>query len=89
MDQRKIPPQEQELRTRFQGHPLKLNDRNVDKPAVLALLLNDLHVAGGQPSALGPVWKPQPVPLSFNQIMPCCIRVPEPDRHYHERLPLR
>ena len=90
MDQRKIPPQEQELRTRFQGHPLKLNDRNVDKPAVLALLLNDLHVAGGQPSALGPVWKTSTSSIvRLIKSCPAAFAFLNQIRQHHERLPLR
>lgn len=48
---------EQEIRTRFRGTPLKLAEDNVLKPAVVAMLLNDLHVAGGQPSLVAPLWK--------------------------------
>ncbi len=47
---------EQTVRDRYHASPLKLADDNVQKPAVLALLLNDLHVAGGQPSLVGSVW---------------------------------
>lgn len=52
------PPDEAErlIRTRFRGTPLKLAEDNDFKPAVLALLLNDLHVAGGQPSLLAELW---------------------------------
>lgn len=54
-----LPPDEleQAIRIRFYGTPLKLAEDNVLKPAVLALLLNDLHVAGGQPSLVAPLWK--------------------------------
>lgn len=48
---------EQAVRTQFHGTQLKLAEDNVLKPAVLALLLNDLHVAGGQPSLVAPLWK--------------------------------
>ena len=48
---------ELELRGRYHGSRLKLNDNNIDKPAVLALLLNDLHAAGGQPSLVAQSWK--------------------------------
>lgn len=53
------PPDEleQAIRTRFHGTPLKLAEDNALKPAVLSLLLNDLHVAGGQPSLVAPLWK--------------------------------
>ena len=35
---------------------LRLSDHNESKPAVLALVLNDLHAAGGQPSLVAPLW---------------------------------
>ena len=47
---------EQQVRDRFQKHSLKLAEDNPDKPAVVAMLLNDLHAAGGQPSLVAPVW---------------------------------
>ena len=47
---------EQAIRDRFQKHTLKLAEDNPAKPAVVAMLLNDLHVAGGQPSLVAPEW---------------------------------
>lgn len=85
-----VPAEETALRTQYKNHPLKISDRNSEKPAVLALLLNDLHVAGGQPSAVSQEWgtstsaivrlvKSHPVAFAFlNQI-----------RQHHGRLPLR
>ncbi|MGI9474513.1 MAG: peptide chain release factor family protein [Rubripirellula sp.] len=52
-----LDPAEHALRAKYHKHPLKLSDRNPDKPAVLALLLNDLHASGGQPSAIAPLWE--------------------------------
>ncbi|KAA1259438.1 Peptide chain release factor 1 [Rubripirellula obstinata] len=49
-------PVEQKFRDSYQGTRLKLNDANADKPAVLALLLNDLHATGGQPSLVAKHW---------------------------------
>lgn len=49
--------EETQLRNEFRGKLLKMNDRNEDKPAVLALVLNDLHASGGQPSAVAPLWE--------------------------------
>ena len=48
---------ELDLRERYYGKSLKLNDSNVAKPAVMAMLLNDLHASGGQPSAVSKIWK--------------------------------
>jgi hypothetical protein len=53
----KVPAEESEFRHRFYGTSLKIGDRNEAKPAVLALLLNDLHAAGGQPSAVAAQWQ--------------------------------
>lgn len=47
---------EQAVRQAFAGRPLRLGERNPAKPAVLALLLNDLHAAGGQPSLVAAWW---------------------------------
>lgn len=49
-------PTEQHFRDTYRGTRLKLNDANADKPAVLALLLNDLHATGGQPSLVAEYW---------------------------------
>ena len=46
-----------EFRNQFKGRPLKINDSNHAKAAVIALLLNDLHAAGGQPSAVSELWR--------------------------------
>lgn len=50
------PKLESTVRQQFMGGSLKLNDQNESKPAVLALLLNDLHASGGQPSAVAAKW---------------------------------
>jgi hypothetical protein len=45
------------LRTEFAGSDLRINQRNAAKPAVLALLLNDCHAAGGQPTLVAKQWQ--------------------------------
>jgi len=47
---------ESEIRNQYYGRSLKMNDSNQAKPAVLAMLLNDLHASGGQPSAVATLW---------------------------------
>jgi hypothetical protein len=49
-------PLELDVRRQYQGKSLRLSDTNEAKPAVLALVLNDLHASGGQPSAVAPLW---------------------------------
>jgi hypothetical protein len=46
-----------ELRNQYCGSRLKLNDENAIKPAILALVLNDMHAAGGQPSLVSKAWR--------------------------------
>ena len=48
---------EAELRKVYCGGDLRINERNAARPAVLALILNDLHAAGGQPSAVAKLWE--------------------------------
>ncbi len=48
---------EAELRAKYVGSDLRINQRNADKAAVLALVLNDLHAAGGQPSVVAKSWQ--------------------------------
>ncbi len=86
------PPEtlEQAVRERYHGSPLKLAEDNLLKPAALALLLNDLHVAGGQPSLVAPSWK-----VSTSRIV-AFLRTHHPAwtlvnriRAHHDRKPLR
>jgi hypothetical protein len=51
-----VGPLETELREGHHGKSMKLNEANESKPAFLALVLNDLHACGGQPSVLAPLW---------------------------------
>jgi RF-1 domain len=51
------PPEELALREQYQGTALKIAERNDAKPGVIALLLNDLHAAGGQPRAVSALWQ--------------------------------
>lgn len=82
-------PLESDLRARYQHHSFRLSETNVDKPAVLALVLNDLWVAGGQPSLVATQWdvstsKVVSLLRSFAPAMVWVNRV----RSHHERLPL-
>lgn len=63
---------EQTIRDRFQKHTLKMADDNPAKPAVVAMLLNDLHVAGGQPSAVAPIWG-----VSTSRLVGCLKSCPQ------------
>ncbi|MCM2371828.1 peptide chain release factor family protein [Aporhodopirellula aestuarii] len=82
--------QEQAVRDRFRGSPLKMAEGNDAKPAVLALLLNDLHAAGGQPSLVAPFWK-----VSTSRIAAClrshhlAMTLVNRIRQHHGRGPLK
>ena len=52
----KMDATEAEVRKRYRGHSLRFRETNPDKPAVLALVLNDLWAAGGQPSLAAKQW---------------------------------
>ncbi|EMI52306.1 peptide chain release factor family protein [Rhodopirellula sallentina] len=89
-DGKAIDAAEKAVRDRFRGSPLKLAEQNEAKPAVLALLLNDLHVGGGQPSLVAPFWK-----VSTSRIN-ACLRSHRPAltlvnriRDHHSRGPLK
>ncbi|TWU43916.1 Peptide chain release factor 1 [Novipirellula aureliae] len=49
-------PIEASLRDRYRQILKRMNDNNEDKPAVLALLLNDLYTAGGQTRFVAKEW---------------------------------
>lgn len=90
IDGHSVSTEEENLRQRYQGQSLKMNDRNSDKPAILALLLNDLHACGGQPSAVGPVWQTSTSAIvrlikSHASAFVFLNRI----RQHHGRLPLR
>ena len=78
------------VRRRYIGHGFRLNEQNEDKPAVLALLLNDLHASGGQPSLVTKHWK-----VGTSRIVallkshPPALALVNQIREYHGRRPLR
>jgi len=56
-EQAKSDETESFFRDRWSNRPLKINETNFDRCAVLALILDDLHLAGGQPSLVSAKWK--------------------------------
>ncbi|QDV47396.1 Peptide chain release factor 2 [Stieleria neptunia] len=77
------------IRQRYTNHSFRLNESNGDKPAVLALVLNDLWTAGGQPSLIAETWavstsKVVSLIRSYAPALTWVNRV----RHHHQRLPL-
>lgn len=90
LDGSRGPAEETALRNQYENHPLKINERNSDKPAVLALLLNDLHVAGGQPSLVSREWGTSTSAIvRFVKSHPAAFAFLNKIRQHHGRLPLR
>jgi hypothetical protein len=86
---RKTDALETEMRSRYQRHSLRFRETNPDKPAVLALVLNDLWAAGGQPSLVAKQWS-----VSTSKLV-VLVRSHPPSlawvnrvRAHHDRLPL-
>ncbi|WP_338020254.1 peptide chain release factor-like protein [Rhodopirellula sp. P2] len=81
---------ELDLRARYRGSPMKMNDENVAKPGVLTLVLNDLWYAGGQPSLVAPHWKTSTSKLvNLVRSQAPAFRLVNQIRHHHTRPPLR
>ncbi len=81
---------ESELLVRFRGSRLKINEENVLKPAVLALILNDLRVAGGQPSLVAKVWATTTSSIvAFLASHPAALVYVNEIRRFHSRRPLK
>ncbi|SMP76355.1 RF-1 domain-containing protein [Neorhodopirellula lusitana] len=83
-------PLERAVRQAYHKSSMKLADDNERKPGLLAMLLNDVHVAGGQPSLVAPLWA-----VSTSRIV-ACLRSHGPAwalvnriRSHHGRPPLR
>ena len=90
IDGHELSSEEHKLRKQYQGQSLKISDRNSDKPAVLALLLNDLHACGGQPSAVGPAWLTSTSALvRLIKSYPSAFVFLNQIRQHHNRPPLR
>ena len=82
-------PHEDRLRSQYQRHSLRLNESNEDKPAVLALILNDLWVSGGQPSLVAAQWSVSTSKIvAFLRSYAPAITWVNRVRSHHQRLPL-
>ncbi|MCO8121900.1 peptide chain release factor-like protein [Stieleria sp. TO1_6] len=77
------------IRKRYRGHSLRLNETNADKPSLLAMVMNDLWVSGGQPSLLVDQWATSTSKLValIRSFPPALVWVNQVRRH-HQRLPL-
>ncbi len=73
-------------RQRWSGRGLKISTENDDFQAVLALVLDDLHRSGGQPSLVGPLWKTSTTAVvSFVATEPAAFQELNRWREHHGR----
>lgn len=78
------------VRQKYHRHSLRLSDTNTDKPAVLALLINDLHAAGGQPRVVAPKWgATTSAVVSLVRSHRPAFRLVNAIRSHHQRPPLK
>lgn len=81
---------EAEVRRAYQNSSMKLAEDNPAKPGLLAMVLNDLHVAGGQPSLVVPMWKVSTSKMvGLLKSHPASWTLVNRIRAHHGRLPLR
>jgi hypothetical protein len=81
---------EQAFRQQYSGSRMKLSDANVDKPSVMALLMNDLHAAGGQPSLVAEHWRVSTSAiLNLLRSQPDSFQWLNSVRRHHGRRPLK
>ncbi len=84
-----IEVHETAYRQRWSGRGLKISAANDDFQAVLALVLDDLHRSGGQPSLVGPLWKTSTTAVvSFVAAEPAALQEVNRWREHHGRRPL-
>ena len=78
------------VRRRIQSTGLRLAVNNPDRPAAIALVLNDLYIAGGQPSLIVESWKVSTSRLvAFLKATPPAMIWVNGLRTHHGRLPLK
>lgn len=69
---------------------LKVSSSNESFPAVLTLVLDDLHLAGGQPSLVGPLWNSSTTAVvALVSVWPAALQEVNRWREHHGRGPLR
>lgn len=85
-----MEPIEWAIRTRYFGQPLRFRDTNPDRPSVLALVINDMHAAGGQPSLAARCWATSTSAIvSLLRSHPPAMAWTNSVRTHHNRRPLK
>jgi hypothetical protein len=83
-------PRSSQLRELGRSRRLKVSAGNDDYPAILALVMDDLHRAGGQPSLVGPLWNASTTAVvSLVSVWPAALQEVNRWREHHGRGPLR
>lgn len=81
---------EQSVRDKLMNRRLKISTSSTDHPAAMALVLNDLYRAGGQPSLVSPIWRCSGgAVLRLVKSDPAAWRWLQSVRQHHGRLPLK
>jgi len=77
-------------RLRWVNRPIKINEANFDHAAVLALIMDDLHRAGGQPSLVAGQWNTSTTSVvQFVSMHPPALQLVNRWRAHHGRSVLR
>lgn len=83
-------PRSSLLRELGRSRRLKVSAGSEDYPAILALVMDDLHRAGGQPSLVGPLWNASTTAVvSLVSVWPAALQEVNRWREHHGRGPLR
>jgi hypothetical protein len=78
------------LRTRWRSRPLKIAESNFERASVMALVLDDLHRSGGQPSLVSALWNISTTSVvQFVASQPAAMQLVNRWRAHHGRSPLR
>ena len=88
--QRRLIGEEARVRDQYRRSKLRLADSNADRPAVLAMLLDDLWAAGGQPSLVAKAWDVSTSSINrFLRSQPAAMEWVNRVREHHQRPPLK
>lgn len=77
------------IRKAWSDRNLKISAKHKDFPSVVALVLDDLYLAGGQPSLVGPLWNTSTTSI-VALVSSChqCLSEVNRWRRHHDRKPL-
>jgi hypothetical protein len=77
------------IRNTWSDRKLKISAKHKDFPSVAAILLDDLHLAGGQPSLVGPLWNASTTSIvALVSASHQCLSEVNRWRRHHDRQPL-